>query len=73
MNWSKGKWALQQLYIQMQDFSKRIGLVASLHQVTSYSSCVDGKNQAKKKSLGFTATKKPFAAAKRFATAKVVG
>ena len=33
----------------MQDLSKRIGLVASLHQVTSYSWSVNGKNQAKKK------------------------
>ena len=33
----------------MQDFSKIIGLVASLHQVTSYSLGVNGKNQAKKK------------------------
>ena len=33
----------------MQDFSKRIGFVASLHQVTGYSSGVNGKNQAKKK------------------------
>ena len=49
MNWSKGRWALQQLYIQVQDFSTRIELVASLHQVTGYSSSVNGKNQAKKK------------------------
>ena len=34
----------------MQDFSTRIGLVASLHQVTSYSSGVNEKtNQAKLK------------------------
>ena len=43
----------------MQDFSKRIGLVTSLHQVTGYSSVVNGKN------LGFTA-----AAMKRFVMAK---
>ena len=33
----------------MQDFSKKVGLVASLHQVTSYFSSVNGKNPAKKK------------------------
>ena len=49
----------------MQDFDKRIGLVTSLHQVTGYSSSVNGKNQAMKKSLGFAATK-------RLATTKVV-
>ena len=49
MNWSKGGRALQQLYIQMQDFSKRIGLVAPLNQVIGYSSNINGKNQEKKK------------------------
>ena len=49
----------------MQDFDKRIGLVTSLHKVTGYSSGVNGKNQAKKKSLGS-------ATAKRLATTKVV-
>ena len=74
MNLSKGKWALQQLYIQMQGFSKIIGLVASLHQVTGYSSGVNGKKfkLRRKRSLGFVAAKKPFTAVKRFSTAKVV-
>ena len=50
----------------MQDFSKRIGLVASLHQVTGYSSGVNGKKimLRRKRNLGFTV--------KRFATVKLL-
>ena len=64
----------------MQDFSKRIGLVAPLNQVTGYSSSVNGKNKAKKKEQpwfhrceeAFIAVKEPFIAVKRFSIAKVV-
>ena len=58
----------------MQDFSKRIGLVASLHQVTGYSSSVNGKKimLRRKRNLGFTAMKKPFFATKRFTTTKLL-
>ena len=56
----------------MQDFSKRIGLVALLHEVAGYSSGVNGKNQAKKKkSLRFAAVNKLFVVVKRlFASTK---
>ena len=49
MNWGNEKWALEPLYIQMQDLCKRIGLVTLLQKVIGYFSGVNGKNQSKKK------------------------